>query len=208
MTGALTIFVVVLVTIVGIAIHGWHFFSYFFPQGAPVALSPLLVPIEILSYLSRLISLSVRLFANMVAGHVMLEVFAAFVVMLGAAGLDRLGSGRRVARDQRGADRLRIPGRLPAGLRVRDPDLHLPPRRRAPALSRHVTKPIERKDLDHGASRLHHGLQESRRRRRGDRALGRGHRHRQHLRRPGEQRCAQSRRRASACSASRSWASR
>jgi len=85
-TGALTIFVVVLVTIVGIAIHGWRFFSYFFPQGAPVALSPLLVPIEILSYLSRLISLSVRLFANMVAGHVMLEVFAAFVVMLGAAG--------------------------------------------------------------------------------------------------------------------------
>ena len=86
-TGALTVFVVVLVTIVGLSIHGWHFFSYFFPQGAPVALSPLLVPIEILSYLSRLISLSVRLFANMVAGHVMLEVFAAFVVMLGGAGL-------------------------------------------------------------------------------------------------------------------------
>ena len=85
-TGALTVFVVIMVTIVGLYIHGWHFFSYFFPQGAPVALSPLLVPIEILSYLSRLISLSVRLFANMVAGHVMLEVFAAFVVMLGAAG--------------------------------------------------------------------------------------------------------------------------
>jgi F-type H+-transporting ATPase subunit a len=50
-------------------------------------LLPLLVPIEILSYLSRLISLSVRLFANMMAGHVMLEVFGAFVVMLGAAGL-------------------------------------------------------------------------------------------------------------------------
>ena len=48
---------------------------------------PLLVPIEILSYLSRLISLSVRLFANMMAGHVMLEVFGAFVVMLGAAGV-------------------------------------------------------------------------------------------------------------------------
>jgi F-type H+-transporting ATPase subunit a len=48
---------------------------------------PLLVPIEILSYVSRLISLSVRLFANMMAGHVMLEVFGAFVVMLGGAGI-------------------------------------------------------------------------------------------------------------------------
>ena len=50
-------------------------------------LLPLLVPIEVLSYLSRIISLSVRLFANMMAGHVMLEVFGAFVVMLGAAGV-------------------------------------------------------------------------------------------------------------------------
>ena len=51
-----------------------------------LVLLPLLVPIEILSYVSRLISLSVRLFANMMAGHVMLEVFAGFVVMLGVAG--------------------------------------------------------------------------------------------------------------------------
>jgi F0F1-type ATP synthase membrane subunit a len=74
-------------TVLGIRLHGWHFFSYFVPQGVPVALLPLLVPIEVLSYLSRLISLSVRLFANMMAGHVMLEVFGAFVVMLGAAGV-------------------------------------------------------------------------------------------------------------------------
>ena len=53
----------------------------------PKLLLPLLVPIEVLSYLSRLISLSVRLFANMMAGHVMLEVFGAFIVMLGAAGV-------------------------------------------------------------------------------------------------------------------------
>jgi hypothetical protein len=86
-TLALTVFVVGLVTVVAIRIHGWHFFSYFVPQGVPVALLPLLVPIEILSYLSRLISLSVRLFANMMAGHVMLEVFGAFVVMLGSAGI-------------------------------------------------------------------------------------------------------------------------
>jgi F-type H+-transporting ATPase subunit a len=85
-TFALTVLVVVLTTVVGLRLHGWHFFSYFVPSGVPKLLLPLLVPIEILSYLSRLISLSVRLFANMMAGHVMLEVFGAFIVMLGAAG--------------------------------------------------------------------------------------------------------------------------
>ena len=86
-TLALALFVVIMVTVVALRIHGWHFFSYFMPAGVPVALAPLLIPIEILSYLSRIISLSVRLFANMMAGHVMLEVFGAFVVMLGGAGL-------------------------------------------------------------------------------------------------------------------------
>ena len=86
-TLALALFVVVLVTVVAMRIHGLHFFSYFVPQGVPKLLLPLLVPIEILSYVSRIISLSVRLFANMMAGHVMLEVFGAFVVMLGGAGL-------------------------------------------------------------------------------------------------------------------------
>ncbi len=85
-TLALTVLVMVLTTYVGLALHGWKFFSYFVPQGVPKLLLPLLVPIEVLSYLSRLISLSVRLFANMMAGHVMLEVFGAFIVMLGAAG--------------------------------------------------------------------------------------------------------------------------
>ena len=86
-TLALSLLVFVLVTFVALRIHGLHFFSYFMPAGVPVALGPLLIPIEILSYLSRIISLSVRLFANMMAGHVMLEVFAAFVIMLGGAGL-------------------------------------------------------------------------------------------------------------------------
>jgi len=86
-TLALTVFVVGLVTVVGLWTHGLHFFSYFVPQGVPVLLLPLLVPIEVLSYVSRLISLSVRLFANMMAGHVMLEVFGAFVIMLGSAGI-------------------------------------------------------------------------------------------------------------------------
>jgi F-type H+-transporting ATPase subunit a len=72
--------------VVGLVIHGTHFFGYFFPEGAPKVLAPLIIPIEIISYLSRPVSLSVRLFANMVAGHVMLIVFASFVVMIGSVG--------------------------------------------------------------------------------------------------------------------------
>jgi F-type H+-transporting ATPase subunit a len=86
-TGLLALLVVVMTTWVGLRYHGLHFFSYFVPQGVPAVLLPLLVPIEVLSYISRLISLSVRLFANMMAGHVMMTVFGAFVVMLGGAGL-------------------------------------------------------------------------------------------------------------------------
>ena len=85
-TGALAILVIVMVTVVALRIHGLHFFSYFFPAGAPKLLAPLIIPVEIISYLSRPVSLSIRLFANMVAGHVMFEVFASFVVMLAGAG--------------------------------------------------------------------------------------------------------------------------
>ena len=88
-TLALALLVFVLVTTVAIQEHGWHFLSYFVPQGIPKVLLPLLVTIEVISYLSRIISLSVRLFANMMAGHVMLEVFGAFIIML--AGLGVLG---------------------------------------------------------------------------------------------------------------------
>ena len=85
-TLAMSLFVFILVTFVAIKEHGLHFFSYFVPKGIPMVLTPLLVLIEVISYLSRIISLSVRLFANMMAGHVMLEVFGSFVVMLGLAG--------------------------------------------------------------------------------------------------------------------------
>lgn len=85
-TLALALLVFFLVTGVALKEHGLHFFSYFVPEGIPMILAPLMVTIEVISYLSRIISLSVRLFANMMAGHVMLEVFGAFVVMLGAAG--------------------------------------------------------------------------------------------------------------------------
>ena len=86
-TLALSLMVFVLVTVVGLMQHGLHWFSYFVPQGIPKALAPLMVAIEFISYLSRIISLSVRLFANMMAGHVMLEVFGAFIVMLGGLGI-------------------------------------------------------------------------------------------------------------------------
>jgi len=85
-TFGLAAVVIVLTTVVALKIHGWHFFTYFFPAGAPKALAPLIIPVEVISYLSRPVSLSIRLFANMVAGHVMFEVFASFIVMLAAAG--------------------------------------------------------------------------------------------------------------------------
>lgn len=78
---ALSIFI--MVTILGFVRHGLHFFSLFSPAGVPLALKPLIIPIEILSYLIRPITLSVRLFANMMAGHLMLKVFAGFSVAMG-----------------------------------------------------------------------------------------------------------------------------
>lgn len=89
MTFMMAFIVFVLITAVAILLHGKAFFGYFFPEGAPLWLAPIIIPVEIVSYLSRPISLSIRLFANMVAGHVMLKVFATFVVML--AGLGTVG---------------------------------------------------------------------------------------------------------------------
>jgi len=85
-TFALAAVVFIGVTIIGFARHGFGFLKFFVPSGVPVALLPLLVVIEVISYLTRPISLSVRLFANMMAGHTMLKVFGAFVVGLGAIG--------------------------------------------------------------------------------------------------------------------------
>ena len=85
-TFGLALLVIVVVTAVALRIHGLRFFTYFFPEGAPKLLAPLIIPIEVISYLSRPVSLSIRLFANMVAGHVMFEVFATFVVLLAGAG--------------------------------------------------------------------------------------------------------------------------
>ena len=74
------------VTILGFVKHGIRYLELFVPKGVPIVLLPLIVVIEIISYLSRPVSLSVRLFANMMAGHTMLKVFGGFVVSLGLLG--------------------------------------------------------------------------------------------------------------------------
>jgi F-type H+-transporting ATPase subunit a len=86
-TFAMAAVVFVGVTILGFAKHGMHFFGFFVPPGAPVWMWPLLIPIEIISYLSRPISLSVRLFANMLAGHTLLKVIAGFIAVMGVFGV-------------------------------------------------------------------------------------------------------------------------
>jgi F-type H+-transporting ATPase subunit a len=86
-TFALAFTIFIFVTLLGIAKHGLHFAKLFVPPGVPVFLWPLLIPIEIISYLSRPISLSVRLFANMLAGHTLLQVFAGFIALLGVFGV-------------------------------------------------------------------------------------------------------------------------
>ncbi|MCK5778286.1 MAG: F0F1 ATP synthase subunit A [Rhodospirillales bacterium] len=84
-TFAMAFFIFVGVTLIAIAKHKLHFLAFFMPPGVPMYMAPLLVPIEIISYLSRPISLSVRLFANMLAGHTLLKVFAGFIISLGIA---------------------------------------------------------------------------------------------------------------------------
>ena len=86
-TFAMAFVVFIGVTVLGLARHGLHFFSFFVPPGVPIAMWPLLIPIEVISYLSRPISLSVRLFANMLAGHTLLKVIGGFVAALGIFGI-------------------------------------------------------------------------------------------------------------------------
>ena len=89
-TGTLALVVFVMVTLLGLIKHGLHFFTKFIPKGVPAALLPLMIPLEIISYFIRPISLSVRLFANIMAGHTMLKVFAGFIVMM-AGGMGLVG---------------------------------------------------------------------------------------------------------------------
>jgi F-type H+-transporting ATPase subunit a len=86
-TAALALLVFFTVIVYGFYKNGLRFFKLFVPSGVPIYILPLIVLIEVMSFLSRPISHSVRLFANMLAGHITLKVFAGFVTMLGAAGL-------------------------------------------------------------------------------------------------------------------------
>lgn len=85
-TFAMAAVVFIGVTLIGIFRHGIKFLTFFVPSGVPVVLLLILVPIEVISYFVRPISLSVRLFANMLAGHTLLKVFGGFVISLGVMG--------------------------------------------------------------------------------------------------------------------------
>jgi len=85
-TFAFAALVFLICVLIGIAHHGLRFFTLFVPPNTPIALMPIIVPIELISFLARPLTLSVRLFANMTAGHILLKVFAGFVISLAAAG--------------------------------------------------------------------------------------------------------------------------
>lgn len=90
---ALAFMIFLVVVAIGIGKHGTHFFHIFLPPGVPWWLTPLIIPIEVLSFLIRPVTLSVRLFANMIAGHIMLKVFAGFSAGMVAMGVGGLALG-------------------------------------------------------------------------------------------------------------------
>ncbi len=90
-TFAMAAFIFIAVTLLGFARHGIKFLGLFVPHGTPLLLAPMLFLIELFSYLSRPISLSLRLAANMMAGHILLKIIAGFVVMMGVFGVLPLG---------------------------------------------------------------------------------------------------------------------
>ena len=85
-TAVLALLVIFTVIIYGFRKHGFGFLKLFVPSGVPKAILPFIVVIEVLSFVSRPLSLSIRLFANMLAGHITLKVFAGFVTALGSIG--------------------------------------------------------------------------------------------------------------------------
>ena len=86
-TATLALLTIAIVVVVGFWKNGFGFFKLFVPSGVPVALLPLMVPIEIISFLVRPLTLALRLFGNMLGGHVVLNIFGSFVVSLGLLGL-------------------------------------------------------------------------------------------------------------------------
>ena len=90
-TFALALCLFILINIIGFTRHGLHYFSLFLPKGTPGFLAPLMVIIELFTYLSRPFSLALRLAANMTAGHIVLKVFAVFVTASGIIGIFPFG---------------------------------------------------------------------------------------------------------------------
>jgi F-type H+-transporting ATPase subunit a len=86
-TAALALMVFFTVIIYGLLKHGLHFFHLFLPSGIPGWMAPMIIVIELLSFMARPISHSVRLFANILAGHITLKLVAGFIVMMGSAGI-------------------------------------------------------------------------------------------------------------------------
>lgn len=84
---ALAVIIFLFATFVGVYRQGWGYLRIFFPKDVPLMIAPVLIPIEIISYLSRPVSLSVRLFVNMLAGHSMMKVVGTFVTMMGGWGV-------------------------------------------------------------------------------------------------------------------------
>ena len=127
-TVSLALLVFLTVIIYGFWKNGLHFFKLFVPSGIPIYILPLVTFIEVLSFLSRPISHSVRLFANMLAGPHHAQGVRRLRHHARRRRLPRLARRGPAARPDRRADRARAAGRLPAGLCLRHPHLHLPQR--------------------------------------------------------------------------------
>ena len=151
-TVSLALLVFLTVVVYGFCKNGLHFFKLFVPSGIPIYILPLVTFIEVLSFLSRPISHSVRLFANMLAGHITLKVFGGFVDDARRGRRSRLARRDPAARHDGRAHRARIAGRVPAGLCVRDSHLHLPQRRDPPGpLSTQLRPTLIEQEHSHGS---------------------------------------------------------
>ena len=128
-TFALALLVILTVIIYGFYKHGTHFLGLFVPSGVPPVLLPLLVLIEVISFISRPMSLSVRLFANMLAGHITLKVFARLRGPCSAPPAAGRSSAPLPLAMTVALTALELLVAVPAGLRLRHPHLHLPQRR-------------------------------------------------------------------------------
>jgi F-type H+-transporting ATPase subunit a len=86
-TGGLAVFILVVATITGIYLHGIKFLKILMPSGLPLALAPFMIVLEFISYFTKALSMGIRIFANIMAGHIILEIFAGFVIALGIFGI-------------------------------------------------------------------------------------------------------------------------